>query len=78
MRTVKTPHWTTTTSRRRCHPRRLSQAVSVDVEERLYQEASRIGITCITMSQRLALNEFHTQELRLGGGGDGWELKEIQ
>lgn len=43
-----------------------TSAVSVDVEDRLYQEANRLGITCITMSQRLALDEYHSQELKLG------------
>uniref|UniRef100_A0A7S4KUP4 ABC transporter domain-containing protein n=1 Tax=Paramoeba aestuarina TaxID=180227 RepID=A0A7S4KUP4_9EUKA len=43
-----------------------TSAVSVDVEERLYRHAREMGITCVTISQRLALQEFHTQELRLG------------
>ncbi len=43
-----------------------TSAVSLDVEERLYREARRLGITCITLSQRLALSEFHTHELQLG------------
>ena len=38
-----------------------TSAVSVDVEERLYKGAAEKGITCITISQRLALEEFHTQ-----------------
>ena len=37
-----------------------------DVEENLYKNANKDGITCITISQRLALEEFHTQELHLG------------
>ena len=41
-------------------------AVSVDVEEKLYTAANERGIACITISQRLALTQFHTQELRLG------------
>ena len=32
-----------------------TSAVSLDVEERLYQQAAKLGITCITISQRLAL-----------------------
>lgn len=32
-----------------------TSAVSVDVEEKLYRAAKEIGITCITISQRLAL-----------------------
>ena len=43
-----------------------TSAVSVDVEERLYREARNLGISCVTISQRLALTEFHKQELRFG------------
>ena len=38
----------------------------MDVEEKLYTAANERGIACITISQRLALTQFHTQELRLG------------
>ena len=38
-----------------------TSAVSVDVEEKLYTEAAARDITCITISQRLALEEFHSQ-----------------
>ena len=44
-----------------------TDAVSVDVEERLYKAATEMGINCITISKRLALTEFHEDELRLGG-----------
>jgi len=43
-----------------------TDAVSKDVEERLYKQAIEQGIVCITISKRLALEEFHEQELRLG------------
>ena len=43
-----------------------TDAVSVDVEERLYETATKMGITVITISKRLALENFHEQELRLG------------
>ena len=50
----------------------------MDVEERLYQTAKSTGIATITLSQRLALEEFHTQELRLGANtASGWERVEI-
>jgi ABC-type uncharacterized transport system fused permease/ATPase subunit len=55
-----------------------TSAVSVDVEEALYREANARGITCITISQRLALEEFHSQELRMGEGLQGWSLHEIE
>jgi ABC-type uncharacterized transport system fused permease/ATPase subunit len=52
-----------------------TSAVSVDVERRLYQAAREMGITSITISQRLALTEFHEHELRLGEVTDaGWSL----
>ena len=38
-----------------------------------------MGIACISISQRLALEEFHTQELRLGAdNARGWELRQIR
>ena len=50
----------------------------VDVEERLYRSAADMGITCITISQRLALTEFHAQELHLGApNAQGWTLTKI-
>ena len=37
-----------------------------------------MGITCITISQRLALTEFHAQELHLGApNAQGWTLTKI-
>ena len=56
-----------------------TSAVSQDVEEKLYQNANKNDITCITISQRLALEEFHTQELHLGANtARGWTLREIK
>ena len=43
-----------------------TSAVSVDVEETLYKSAITQGITCITVSQRLSLPEFHSFELKMG------------
>ena len=43
-----------------------TSAVSVDVEQQLYRAAAEQGITCVTISQRLALAQFHTSELSLG------------
>jgi ABC-type uncharacterized transport system fused permease/ATPase subunit len=43
-----------------------TSAVSIDVEEALYRSAVEKGITCITVSQRLSLPEFHTVELKMG------------
>ena len=37
-----------------------------------------MGITSITISQRLALTEFHTHELALGQVSEsGWRLSEL-
>ena len=53
-----------------------TDAVSVDVEERLYTTAMDMGITCITISKRLALVDFHEQEICLGvENSDGFESK---
>ena len=55
-----------------------TSAVSVEVEEKVYTAARELGITCITISQRLALTDFHSQELRLGEATmKGWELHDI-
>lgn len=56
-----------------------TSAVSVDVEERLYRTANDMGIACITISQRLALPEFHSNELKLGeNNAKGWTLRAIE
>lgn len=54
-----------------------TSAVSIDVEEALYKAAHERKITSITISQRLALEEFHANELRLGDaqGKDGWQTR---
>jgi ABC-type uncharacterized transport system fused permease/ATPase subunit len=56
-----------------------TSAVSVDVEEALYKAASDRGITSITISQRLALEQFHTHELSMGdaNGDKGWKLRAL-
>jgi len=55
-----------------------TSAVSVDVEEKLYRTAAEMGIACISISQRLALTEFHAQELHLGAPNEkGWTLANI-
>ena len=43
-----------------------TDAVSVDVEKDLYRKINENGTTCITISKRLALPEFHSQQLKLG------------
>lgn len=43
-----------------------TSAVSIDVEEALYRSAVEQGITCVTVSQRLSLPEFHAEELKVG------------
>lgn len=56
-----------------------TSAVSIDVEKALYNASFERGITSITISQRLALQEFHTQELMFGDeqGESGWKLRDI-
>jgi ABC-type uncharacterized transport system fused permease/ATPase subunit len=56
-----------------------TSACSVDVETKLYEKAAGLGIACVTLSQRLALPEFHRQELRLGANTpDGFELHSVE
>ena len=43
-----------------------TDAVSMDVERQLYEKIHAGNTTCITISKRLALPEFHTQQLHLG------------
>ena len=55
-----------------------TSAVSQDVEVQLYEAAAKQKITCITISQRLALKEYHTQELRLGEDTlAGWSIHTV-
>lgn len=56
-----------------------TSAVSIDVEKKLYEAAKNHGITSITISQRLALEEFHNQELQLGDSvsDQGWKIRDI-
>ena len=40
--------------------------------------ANERGIACITISQRLALTQFHTHELKLGlADAKGWSVEAI-
>jgi len=57
-----------------------SDAVSADVEEQLYTALHKEGVTCITISKRLALTDFHENELRLGSSASptNWELQAIE
>jgi ABC-type uncharacterized transport system fused permease/ATPase subunit len=52
-----------------------TSAVSVDVEERLYKAAHEAGTSCLTLSQRLSLPDFHKRELKVGeNNAAGWSL----
>ncbi|EGD77957.1 ATP-binding cassette [Salpingoeca rosetta] len=55
-----------------------TDAVSVDVEEQLYREAEKRGITIITISQRAALTTHHTKELQLLGVDAAWKINATQ
>ena len=55
-----------------------TSAVSVDVEKGLYEQAYKRGITCVTISQRIALEEFHAQELHLGAeAARGYTMRQV-
>lgn len=58
-----------------CHFK-CTDAVSVDVEEHLYNLAEEQGITIITISQRAALTKHHSQELKLLGSNGSWQLQQ--
>merc|ERR1711998_763708 len=51
-----------------------TSAVSADVELSMYAHASKLGITMITLSQRLALKQYHRKELQLGLPNAAWAL----
>lgn len=55
-----------------------TDAVSSDVEVALYQQLHDLGITCITISKRLGLEAFHSQELHFGAPTpNGYTLKPL-
>mmetsp|Transcript_97015 Transcript_97015/g.152931 ORF Transcript_97015/g.152931 Transcript_97015/m.152931 type:complete len:320 (-) Transcript_97015:122-1081(-) len=54
-----------------------TSAVSAEAEVSMYANAHRLGITMITLSQRLALREYHTRELQMGLPNAGWALRDI-
>lgn len=55
-----------------------TSAVSADVEKGLYESAYQRGITCVTISQRIALEDFHAQELHLGAEvPTGYTMRQI-
>ncbi|KAJ9443975.1 ABC transporter D family member 1 [Diplonema papillatum] len=56
-----------------------TDAVSVDVEQKLYSEIQQRGTTCVTISKRLALPEFHAQQLSLGADNEQqWTLRDLE
>eukprot|EP00475_Leptophrys_vorax_P007198 TRINITY_DN14561_c0_g1_i1.p1 TRINITY_DN14561_c0_g1~~TRINITY_DN14561_c0_g1_i1.p1 ORF type:complete len:1009 (-),score=245.67 TRINITY_DN14561_c0_g1_i1:54-2798(-) len=55
-----------------------TDAVSAEVERKLYSLLAETGITCITISKRLALSDFHKKELKLGQCSPcGWVLENL-
>ncbi len=54
-----------------------TNATSVDVEQHLYAHAQSLGITMVTISQRPALLQYHSQQLRLIDGQGDWVLSNI-
>merc|ERR1711916_15581 len=55
-----------------------SDAVSVDQEEKLYKGLEELGITCITISKRLVLPNFHQKELKCGVANEkGFEILDL-
>lgn len=55
-----------------------TDAVSQDIEEKMYKSLGDAGVTCITISKRLTLEGFHATELALGVNNEtGWELNQV-
>ncbi|CAE8589637.1 unnamed protein product, partial [Polarella glacialis] len=58
-----------------------TSAVSKEMERWLFQVARELGISCVTISHRPALLEYHQQMLSLTGklaeDGRGWELVDL-
>ena len=55
-----------------------TDAVSLDVERKLYDSAVEKGINIFTISKRLTLEEHHEIELRLGENSlSGFEIFDI-
>eukprot|EP00755_Sulcionema_specki_P004205 Sspe_Gene.29507::Locus_14057_Transcript_2_3_Confidence_0.333_Length_1509::g.29507::m.29507/K05677/ABCD3, PMP70; ATP-binding cassette, subfamily D (ALD), member 3 len=55
-----------------------TDAVSMDVERQLYTDILGSGTTCITISKRLALPEFHSQQLQLGADTpNAWKVVDL-
>ncbi|OLQ01862.1 ATP-binding cassette sub-family D member 1 [Symbiodinium microadriaticum] len=53
--------------------------VAANAEERLYDCVTAVGVTPLTMSQRLFLPKLHKQELRLGVDSPSrWHLAQLQ
>ena len=43
-----------------------------------YASLNEAGVTCITISKRLTLENFHATELALGvANPNGWELRQL-
>merc|ERR1712166_1055410 len=45
--------------------------------EKLYVSLQSVGVTCITISKRLALPELHDVELQLGVDAKGWSTNDL-
>jgi ABC-type uncharacterized transport system fused permease/ATPase subunit len=55
-----------------------SDAVSAEVEEGLFRTLHEMGISCITISKRLALPQYHNYELALGVNNPNlWSLDRL-
>jgi len=55
-----------------------SDAISQDAEANLFKTLAEMGVTCVTISKRLELPQFHQQQLALGAdNAQRWSLREL-
>ncbi|KAG1654109.1 ATP-binding cassette sub-family D member 4 [Nymphon striatum] len=51
-------------------------AISIDMEEILYEECQRLGITVISVGHRPSIQKYHNMKLNIAGQGE-WSLEKL-
>jgi ABC-type uncharacterized transport system fused permease/ATPase subunit len=56
-----------------------TDAVSVEQEKKLFEELMRDKVTCITISKRVSLEQFHKTELNCGAENEnGFVIRSLE